>query len=177
MHPDPFRVILADPPWMFRDRLPGSKRGAAKHYNALRTSDIMRFPLPPIADDAWLFLWRTHTHQREAMQVMEAWGFRYASEIVWVKVSKNGRPLLGMGHTVRQSHEVCIVGRRGRPKQRTKAIGSVILAPRRLHSVKPTHMYDLIEAFTPGPYLELFARARRPGWHSIGDQLEEAHDV
>src|SRR5690606_42010722 len=87
------------------------------------------------------------------------------------------RALLGVGHSVRQSHEVCIVGRRGRPKQRTKAIGSVILAPRRLHSVKPTHMYDLIEAFTPGPYLELFARARRPGWHSIGDQLEEAHDV
>jgi N6-adenosine-specific RNA methylase IME4 len=170
----PFRVVYADPAWSFKDRLPGVKRGAAKHYRVISQSEIMRFPLPPIAADAWLFMWRVHTHQREALQVIEAWGFKYASEMVWVKTAKNGRPRMGMGHTIRQSHEVCIVARRGRPEQLSRGVGSVILAPRHLHSVKPAEMYDRIEQFAPGPYVELFARSRRPGWESIGDEVPEA---
>lgn len=172
----PFRVLLADPPWLYRDRLPGPKRGAAKHYRTLSLSEIMRFPLPPIADDAWLFLWRTHTHQREAFRVIEAWGFKYASEIVWVKTAKNGKPRGGMGHTFRQAHEVCLVARRGRPERLSRGLPSVILAPRREHSAKPPEMYDVIERFAPGPFVELFARTRRPGWESIGEEVEHGND-
>lgn len=166
------RVVLADCPWAFRDRLPGRGRGAAKHYACLALHEIMRFPLPAIEDDAWLFLWRVHTHQEEARLVMQAWGFEYCSEIVWVKTTQGGRIRIGMGHTIRQSHEVCLVGRRGKPKPRDRGIPSVLVAPRTEHSAKPASMYRLIERFSAGPYCELFARKREKGWASIGDQLE-----
>lgn len=164
-------VLYADPPWKFGDRLPGPGRGAAKHYRTMSVFEIMRFPLPPLAPDCWLFLWRVHTHQREAFQVLEAWRFEYASEIVWVKTSKSGKPRMGMGRTIRQAHEVCILARRGRPEQLSRAIDSVILAPRGRHSAKPLEMYERIEKFAPGPYVEIFAREQRPGWVSLGDEL------
>jgi N6-adenosine-specific RNA methylase IME4 len=171
----PTRVLYVDCPWRFGDRLPGGGRGAAKHYATLSASELMRFPLPPLADDCWLFLWRVHTHQDEAALVMKAWGFTYCSEIVWVKTKKNTPEVaMGMGHTIRQCHEVCLVGRRGKPKQQSKAIRSVIHAPRGQHSEKPNAMYDLIEAFAPGPYTELFARRLRPGWTSLGNEVPEA---
>jgi N6-adenosine-specific RNA methylase IME4 len=165
------RVLLADPPWSFKDRLPGKGRGADKHYRTLSAADIMRFPLPTLAKDCWLFLWRVHTHQEEAKLVMRAWGFTYASEFVWVKLAKSGKVRIGMGHTLRQSHEVCLVGRRGKPARLSKGVGSVILAPRSEHSAKPPEAYELIERFAPGPYHELFARNFRKGWTSSGDQL------
>jgi N6-adenosine-specific RNA methylase IME4 len=169
----PAQVLLADPPWQFRDNLPGPKRGAAAHYQTIPVADIASILLPTLAHDCWLFLWRLHTHQREALELMKLWGFRYASEIVWVKTTKdNSRPRIGMGHTIRQSHEVCIVARRGRPAQLSKSCGSVIISPRREHSRKPDELYSLIESFAPGPYAEMFARYRRRGWRSFGAQLE-----
>lgn len=84
----PFRVLVADPPWKFKDRLPGKTRGAARRYPCLTVSEIMRFPLPPIADDALLCLWRVGAMQKEAMAVAEAWGFRpVQAEMVWDKLT------------------------------------------------------------------------------------------
>lgn len=84
---EPFRVISADPPWPFSDKLPGSGRGAAKHYNVLTLDQIKAFPLPPIADDAALFLWRVASMSEEAHAVERAWGFSHKTEIVWEKQS------------------------------------------------------------------------------------------
>jgi MT-A70 len=44
----------------------------------------------------------------------------------------------------------------------------VILAPRREHSRKPDEQYPRIMRLFEGPYLELFARARWPGWKVWG---------
>lgn len=41
---------------------------------------------------------------------------------------------------------------------------------KREHSRKPDEIYDLIEACSPGPYLELFARFRRGGWSQWGNE-------
>ena len=81
----PYVCITADPPWKMGDKLPGKKRGAAKNYRVLTVSEIMRFPLPPIADDAILFLWRLSAMPQEALDVVKAWGFVPKSEIVWEK--------------------------------------------------------------------------------------------
>lgn len=167
----PTRVVLADPPWLFGDKLPGKERGAQKHYAGMTADQIARFPLPALADDALLFMWRVGTHQEEAAFAMRAWGFKYCGEIVWLKKTTTGKKHFGMGRVVRGAHEICLIGKRGRPKLKSKSVRSVFDAPVREHSEKPDCFYDIIEKLIDGPYTELFARRPRPGWTSYGNQL------
>jgi N6-adenosine-specific RNA methylase IME4 len=169
-------------------------------------NEIQRFPLPPIADDAWLFLWRVSAMQQEALDVAKTWGFRVVSEVVWVKAPEIGEPeapakgtvlhraharyaspsrlhacsvaaeearhvTIGMGHSVRMAHEVCLIAKRGRPTRNSPLnVPSVFFAPRGEHSAKPEEFYALVERFAPGPYVELFARRQREGWTCLGDE-------
>ena len=48
---------------------------------------------------------------------------------------------------------------------------NLIAARKREHSRKPDEQYDMIEACSPGPYIELFARHERVGWYSWGDAI------
>lgn len=168
-----YGCILADPPWKFGDPLPGKGRGAVKHYDCMAVSQIQRFPLPNLAPDCWLFLWRVASMQQEAIDVVKAWGFTVKSEFCWVKTSsKSGRIRMGMGRSVRNAHEVCLVCTKGRPIQVSKSIPSVIMAPRGEHSAKPEAVQDAIEALV-GDVLkaELFARRQRDGWLCLGKGL------
>lgn len=81
-----YGLIVADPPWKFGDNLPGKGRGSAKHYRCMTVSEIMRYPLPALLDDCFLFLWRVAAMQQEALHVGRAWGFTLKSEITWIKV-------------------------------------------------------------------------------------------
>lgn len=169
------RVLVADPAWGFRDNLPGPGRGARRHYRCESLDDIKAFRIPVMAPDSWLFLWRVAAMQREALEVVDAWGFRLVSEIAWVKTRKDGQPHGGgMGHYVRNSHEVCLIAVRGKASslRLSKAIPSVIFAQRGRHSEKPEEFYQLVERLVPGPRVELFARRRRRGWRCFGDELE-----
>lgn len=183
------RVLYADPPWAFGDKLPGPKRGAAKHYAVLgdgkgNVESLCNFPLPELADDALCFMWRVSSQGEEAYRVMRAWGFVPKSEIVWIKTRPDRcdtdgleasiRLAFGMGRYVRLAHEVCLIGARGRAQTliRSRSVPSLLFAPRGEHSEKPRAMYDLIERLAPGPYCELFCRRARPGWESYGNQLQ-----
>jgi N6-adenosine-specific RNA methylase IME4 len=195
----PYAVLEADPPWLFRDSLPGDGRGAEKHYRCLTVDEIKAFPLPPLAENAVLFLWRVAAMQDEALDVVRAWGFKPKSEIVWEKTTNRagvtvdvvrahellaaaglghlhvtGRPHFGMGRTVRGSHETCIVAPRGRWEPKSHSVRSRFDAPVGRHSEKPERFYDLIEELAEGPYARLFARSHRPGWASFGNELPEA---
>lgn len=175
---EPFRVITADPPWPFSDKLPGPKRGAEKHYSVLSIQDIKEFPLPRIADDALLFLWRVAGMVEEAYEVARAWDFQPKTEIVWVKTAKGGTGLhFGMGHYVRAAHETCIIARRGKGKVRDRSVRSVFFAGTsgRSHSAKPPEFYRLVETLAEGPYLDLFSRTHRKGWTCIGNEIEARH--
>lgn len=176
------RALVADPPWRFGDQLPGPGRGAGKQYKGgdLSTAEICTYPLPPLARDAWLFLWRVSAMPLEPLAVCKAWGFEPYAEIVWRKTVKDGsRPKMGMGHAVRNCHEVCIIGKRGNPKvQRLDALSmfDAPLPPKSngkgvLHSAKPEAFFDLVESLVRGPYVELFARRHRKGWTCIGDEV------
>ena len=115
----PFSVLCADPAWMFDDKLPGGTRGAGKQYREQHIDDIIarrgfEFEWPRLADDCILFLWRVASQVEEAYRVVRGWGFEPKSEIVWNKLTKNGKKWMGMGRTGRQSHEICIVATRGR---------------------------------------------------------------
>lgn len=169
------RCIVADPPWKFGDRLPGPKRGAAKHYPCMSIRDLVRFPLPPIADDAVLFLWRVASMVPEAYQIVDAWGFKAKAELVWVKRTERGRRWFGMGRTVRAEHEVAIIATRGKPAITSRAIRSTFEAavPGGQHSAKPDAFFALVEQLCAGPRVELFARRARPGWTCYGNELPD----
>jgi N6-adenosine-specific RNA methylase IME4 len=174
---NPFSVLVADPPWSFSDRLPGKTRGAAKNYATLSLAEIEGFALPPIADDALLFLWRVSAMVPEAYAIAKAWGFTPKAEIVWIKTEKSGVRHFGMGRTVRNSHETCIIARRGKSIVRSHSVKSVFEAPIRGHSEKPEAFYCLVEKLAPGPYVEMFARRERRGWTCMGDEIEPSDCV
>lgn len=166
-----FSCLVADPPWSFGDKLPGNGRGAVKHYQTMTLAEICTFELPRLAPDCWLFLWRVSAMPTEALAVVRAWGFVPKSELVWCKV-KNKRLQIGMGRSVRLSHETCIIAKRGKPERLSAAVPSVFFAPRGQHSAKPDAFYRVVEKLVPGPRVELFARARREGWTQQGLELE-----
>ena len=179
----PFRVLEADPPWSFGDRLPGNGRGAAKHYECMSIDAIRRLVLPPLADDCVLLLWRVAAMQEEALSVVRAWGFTPKSEIVWVKTTgateDTGavRLAFGMGRQVRACHEVCLIATRGKVKPLHHSQRSVFFAPRTRHSEKPAGFYDLVESLYEGPRVRLFARSERPGWTSVGSEIGSTLEV
>jgi len=168
------RVLMADPPWKFGDALPGPGRGAAKHYPCMTVAELERFPLPLLAADCLLMLWRVAAMQHEALRVAAAWGFTIKSEIVWDKETRTGKAFFGMGRYVRAAHEVCLIGVRGRVQVANRSIRSRFAAPVLEHSRKPDRIYEIAEALIPGgPYVELFARRTRVGWLSLGNEFEK----
>lgn len=120
--------------------------------------DIARFPLPPLADDCALFMWRVASMQHEALAVIDAWGFTLKTEIVWEKLTVRGKPHFGMGRITRATHETCLVAVRD---SFSAAIGE--------HSEKPEAFFaEIVERLYDGPFVELFARRKRAGWICLG---------
>src|SRR5215468_1512065 len=177
-----FRAVLADPPWTFQSwSAKGEARSAQRHYSCMSRGALDYLDLRRVCDlDCWLFLWATTPMLPSALELMRTWGFTYSgSAFCWAKTTKLCRGdwcspsawHVGLGHTTRKNVELCLLGRRGKPSRNSAAVRELIVAPVREHSRKPEAIYDRIEAFCDGPYLELFARHRRLGWQSIGDQL------
>ena len=190
------RVLCADPPWRHGDQLPGKGRGATKHYTTMTTDEICRFALPPLQDNAMLLLWRVASMPQEALDVVKAWDFVPKAEIVWCKTPKNGKAFcevcgaelndcacdaetklhFGMGHYTRGSHETAILATRGKFKVADRATRSVFFAPVGVHSEKPEAFYALVEKLAgQGPFVELFARRPRLGWHCYGEELPQGY--
>ncbi len=167
----PCRVLVADPPWAFDQSI--GKRGARANYTVIPTRKLIRFPLPPIMPDAYLFLWRVASMQIDALQVMHYWGFTLKGELVWDKVTRTGKPHFGMGFHLRASHEVALLGVRGKPKPKARNVRSRFEGVVREHSRKPSEFYPIVEAFSDGPYTELFSRQTREGWQTFGDQVDK----
>ncbi len=178
-----FNVVLADPPWTMKTFSDKGLDGRPQHYDRMTLEEIKKMPVGAcVAKSCHLFLWTTGPHLPQALEVMKAWGFKYSgSGFVWVKLKKSAPKLftmredyfIGMGYTTRKNVEFCLLGRKGNPKRISKAISELIIAPRREHSRKPDEVYERIESYADGPYLELFARNNRPGWISWGNETSK----
>jgi N6-adenosine-specific RNA methylase IME4 len=169
---EPFRVLLADCPWKFDDRLPGLSRGAERHYQTLSFTELKAFPLPPLADDCALFFWRVSSMPHEAIHVVRAWGFTPKTEIIWLKRTIHGKRHFGMGRITRAEHETCLIATRGKPKVLNHSVRSTFEAPYTRHSAKPEVFYSIIESLYSGPFAELFARHQQPGWVAFGNEVQ-----
>ena len=171
-----YSTILADPPWQFQNRTgkmaPEHKR--LLRYPTMELKEIMELPVSKLAAaKSHCYLWVPNALLQEGLKVMEAWGFTYKSNLVWYKVRKDGGPDgRGVGFYFRNVTELILFGVRG--SMRTLRPGrtqvNLLYTRKREHSRKPDEIYNLIEACSPGPYLELFARFRRSGWDQWGNE-------
>jgi N6-adenosine-specific RNA methylase IME4 len=174
-----FGTILADPPWQFQNRTgkvaPEHRRLA--RYETMTLDDICALPVEGLAaDTAHLYLWVPNALLPQGLRVMEAWGFQYKSNLIWHKVRKDGgSDGRGVGFYFRNVTEIILFGVRGK-NARTLAPGrsqvNMIESRKREHSRKPDEQYEIIEACSEGPYLELFARGERRGWQTWGRQAD-----
>jgi len=169
-----YSVILADPPWRFKPWSDnGMDRAADNHYPTMTVDNLTELNVPAAANSV-LFLWRTAPMMREALDVMEAWGFEYRTEFVWDKVR------VGTGYWNRNRHEVLMVGVRGHvpapaPGEQADSLFSEVV--NRQHSYKPESAYEIIERMFPHQEkVEMFARRPREGWDGWGNQLADAAD-
>lgn len=175
-----FSTILADPPWQFQNRTgkvaPEHKR--LNRYGTMKLEEIMALPVTSLVEEtAHLYLWVPNALLPEGLKVLEAWGFQYKSNLVWHKIRKDGGPDgRGVGFYFRNVTELVLFGVRGK-NARTLAPGrsqvNFLATQKREHSRKPDEFYDIVEACSPGPFLEMFARGARPGWHAWGNQAED----
>jgi N6-adenosine-specific RNA methylase IME4 len=174
-----FATVLADPPWRFANR---TGKVAPEHrrldrYSTMPLEAIKGLPVKDVlAANAHLYLWVPNALLPDGLQVMEAWGFRYVSNIVWAKRRIDGGPDgRGVGFYFRNVTELLLFGVRG--SMRTLPPGrsqvNMIETRKREHSRKPDEQYALIEACSPGAYLEMFARHQKPGWTVWGDESSE----
>ncbi len=174
-----FATVLADPPWQFVNRTgkiaPEHRR--LSRYGTMTLKEIMELPVSDIAKPtAHLYLWVPNALLPDGLAVMKAWGFTYKSNLVWHKVRKDGgSDGRGVGFYFRNVTELILFGVRG-TNARTLSPGrsqvNLLATRKREHSRKPDEQYDIIEACSLGPYIELFARGSRKGWTNWGKQAD-----
>lgn len=85
-----YSLIYADPPWSYGNTI--SNGAAADHYSTMKLIDIKRLPVWELAaENSVLAMWYTGTHNQEAIELAEAWGFtvRTMKGFTWVKLNQN----------------------------------------------------------------------------------------
>ena len=197
--PDPFvglrrahyGAIAVDPASRFssytsiQSQNPSSVRSNERHYKVTPFADLAALPIKDLAapSGCHLFMWTSGPFLPQALELIEAWGFKYSTRaFTWLKTKRawdGESPLaesdfpVGLGLTVRHQTEIVLLARRGNCRRRRKDVRELILAPRREHSRKPDEFYRRVEAYCAGPYADLFARQRRPGWDAYGDEVDK----
>lgn len=199
-----FRVIVSDPAWGFSDSLTmsGVKRGSSSQYSVLSIKDIQNLEVEKLAaKNSVLALWCPSAILPAGLETMHAWGFDYKQTHIWVKTKKDSFKLLktnirknktlsiddlldsfdlnsilafGMGRLFRQTHEVCLLGTRGKiySKLKNKSQRSVHFYPATDHSTKPEGLQDMLDIMFPdSKRLEMFARRQRKNWICVGNAL------
>ena len=186
-----YAAIVADPPWKVsagrtigayevRDgkQLFGVRNNAARKlaYPFMTVEQIKGLQVGSIAaPDAHLYLWTVNRYLRDAFDVAAAWGFKFSTLLTWAKNPMGGG--LG-GDAFGLSTEFCLFCRRGSLEAKER-IGTTWFNWKRpykngypQHSAKPAEFAALVERVSPGPYVELFARQKREGWHAWGNEVE-----
>jgi N6-adenosine-specific RNA methylase IME4 len=169
-----YDVIVADPPWDFKNYSPaGTAKGADPHYNVMSLDAIKAVPVGLLArGDCLLLLWTCGWAMAtgQAPEVARAWGFTPQSEMVWRKLTASGKPRMGTGYRVRTLHEPILVATIGHPAH--EPLPSLFDGIAREHSRKPDEFYGIVTEHTPAAMrrADLFARETRPGFDGWGNE-------
>lgn len=174
LRPFSYAAIIADPPWRYElHSAAGEAKAPQAHYDCMTNEDISALPVGQLASgNCLLMMWATAPMLPVALDVLNAWGFRYVTSGAWAKQSSTGRKwAFGTGYVLRSAAEFFIIGAVGSPEYASRSVRNLIVSPVRGHSRKPDDQYSMMEALCPKAFgVELFARQTRPGWHAWGNQ-------
>ncbi len=165
-----YATIVLDPPWDWGDEGDQDQLGRARPvYATMPLEEIAALPVPDLAaDNAHLYLWITNRSLPKGFGLLDRWGFRYITCLTWVK------PSFGMGNYFRGSTEHVLFAVRGSLPLLRSDVGTHFMADRPgQHSAKPDKFYEIVEICSPGPWLEMFSRKKRPGWVVWGAEVNE----
>lgn len=184
-----YNIIYADPPWKYTEKnIPplsyntknGKYFGVSDHYDTMDVEEIAKIPVTNITDkNCALFLWGTFPNLKEAVYIIESWGFRYVTVgFTWIKTVSTGKPFFGIGYYTKSNAEVCLLGMKGSMKPVSNKISSVIMSKLDEHSKKPLETRNrIVDLFGDVPRIELFARNRFDGWDAWGDQVSDTIQI
>ena len=162
-----YNLIVIDPPWKFLADYDSDSRRATGDYPTMGIEEVKKMKLPML-DDCVVWLWGVDTYLKETLEVMEAWGLDRKSTLIWAKDK------MGLGAWLRNKHEYCFLAIKGKPTFLGGKETTILEAPRTNHSAKPEAFYELVKRLSPYPIgLDYFARKKRDGWDSYGDEVEE----
>lgn len=175
-----FRCIVADPPWQVnRLESPGSHgfgtqervmRSVPLEYPTMSVEQIAALKIPG-DKDAHCYIWTINSYIEATYDIARAWGFEPSTMLYWLK-----QPMgLGLGGAFVPCVEPILFCRRGKLPWKNRCDRNWWGWPRGEHSQKPEGFQTVVESVSPGPYLEMFARRKRHGWASWGNEI--ANDV
>jgi N6-adenosine-specific RNA methylase IME4 len=174
--PRKYKIIYADPPWKYDNEMSGNPAWGGKTYPTMPLQQIKDLPVGEIADkDCALFLWAVFPKLKEALEVINAWGFKYITcTFTWVKTNKKKPGIYsGMGRWTNGNAELCLFAKRRRPRRVAKNVKQIIIAPVGSHSAKPAEVRErIVRLMGDLPRIELFARQRVEGWDAWGNEVE-----
>ena len=161
-----YKTVMADPPWDINQRGKYNRRSAESHYELMSLDRIKAMPVANLCEEnAHLYLWVPNGLLQEGLDVIKAWGCTFRSPIYWIK------PRLSLGNYVRNASETLLFATRGKAPVKFHAQPNWLFAPQQEHSHKPEEQFAIIERLSDGPYLELFARRKQPGWDCWGNEV------
>jgi len=164
-----YRTLLVDPPWeqkMAGKYLTKHRRIRKIPYPTLNIEEIKKLPINNLAEEGChLWLWTTNTHIRDAYELLEEWGFAPKTILTWDKIN------IGVGYWLRNKTEHCILAIKGSPIWDNKIWSTLISEKRTTHSTKPEIFYKMVDEICVGRKLDYFARKKRIGWDSFGDEI------
>jgi N6-adenosine-specific RNA methylase IME4 len=172
-----YNLIYADPPWTYNDKCSAGERGSCYKYNCMTLDEIyaLRTFIDQIANDnCFLALWWVPVMPQEALNVVNAWGFRLINMkgFTWHKQTKYGKSHFGMGHWSRANTEDCLFAIRGKLKRKSGSVRQFVDAQIGRHSEKPNEIRKrLVQLLGDVPKIELFARIKTEGWDVWGDEV------
>ena len=176
--PKKYQVILADPPWHYRND--SSEGTCHRHYSTMKDDELYKFPIDDIADkkQCALLLWCTAPKLDVAFELIKRWRFTYKTIFfTWCKINKKGTVIPGIGNYTRSSTELCLVAVRGNimPWKASNKTPQVIMARRQQHSQKPDEAIERINEFFIKDIrkIELFSRQPRIGWDAWGNETDK----
>ena len=164
-----YKTIVADPPWQVGRGPEWSSNGKSRPltYPTMSLEEIAAIPVEEQADDgAHLYLWTINKYIEQTYGIARAWGFEPSTLLTWCKAPHG----IGLGGTYSLTTEHCLFARRGTCAASIRVDSTWWEWKHGRHSAKPEAFLDMVESVSPGPYLELFARTNRLGWHTWGNE-------
>ena len=143
--------------------------------------ELKELPIENLADEnCLLFMWATFPNLKEALCLIEDWGFKYVTvAFVWVKCDQDRNIRNdGLGFYTMSNAEIVLIGKKGKFVRANTGVRQIVYAPRREHSHKPEEVYvRIIKLCGDVSRIELFARNRREGWDAWGNEVSKETQV